>query len=209
MNMLNSTVLFSSNGTPCFRSSHHLAALLAIATSDPAELSLWCLVALRASGGTSLGELEFAYHLLAHHKFLGLTGCRHWKFCNEPDVTGDLEMGDSPLTEGANLLRRGRLPRLQNDKCADFFSKALIGNPKNLNGLHLGMLHQIFFDLAGIDILAPADKHVLDPANNVAETLAVEHGKIAGMHPAGGINGLRGQCILAPVAAHHRIASRA
>jgi hypothetical protein len=41
-----------------------------------------------------------------------------------------------------------------------------------------------FLDLARIDVLAAADHHVLDAADDVAIALGVDGGEIAGVHPA-------------------------
>src|SRR5262249_36918853 len=63
-----------------------------------------------------------------------------------------------------------------------------------------------FLDLARIDVLAAADDHVLDPADDIAIALGIDGGEVAGMHPAPGIDGLAGARLVVPIAAHHRIA---
>src|SRR4030095_10760544 len=64
-------------------------------------------------------------------------------------------------------------------------------------------------DLAGIDVLAATDDHVLDAADDVAVALVVESGEITGVHPAAGIDGLGGLLGVAPIALHDRIAAGA
>src|ERR1700704_5725950 len=70
----------------------------------------------------------------------------------------------------------------------------------------LGMGVEELLHLAGIDVLAAADDHVLDPADDVAITLLIHHRQIAGMHPAALIDGLAAALLLAPIAAHDGIA---
>src|SRR5262249_1734916 len=166
-------------------------------------------IALLALRGPCFRKIKFSYHLLAHHELLGLAGSRQRKFRNEPDVTRDLEMGHLALTEAADFLRRCRTSRLQNNERADFLAKPLVRDAEHLDRLHIGVLDQVFLDLSGIDILSAANEHVLDAANDVAKTLAIDHGEIAGMHPACAVDRFRRQRILAPIAAHYRIAARA
>ena len=58
-----------------------------------------------------------------------------------------------------------------------------------------------FLDLARIDVLAAADDHVFDPADDVAVAVLVHDRKVAGMHPAA--------ASMASAAPPHRPSSRA
>jgi hypothetical protein len=66
-----------------------------------------------------------------------------------------------------------------------------------------------FLDLARIDVLAAADDHVLDPADDVAIAFGVDGREVAGVHPAVGVDRLGGLLLVVPIALHHRIAARA
>ncbi len=54
-------------------------------------------------------------------------------------------------------------------------------------------------DLARINVLAAADEHVLHPPDDVAITLRIDGGKVAGVHPAIGVDQLRGALGIVPV----------
>src|SRR5262245_31459913 len=71
------------------------------------------------------------------------------------------------------------------------------------------MAVQEFLDLPRIDVLTAPDHHVLDAADDVAVAVAVDRGEIAGMHPAAGIDRLRGFLHIVPVTLHDGIAARA
>ena len=66
-----------------------------------------------------------------------------------------------------------------------------------------------FLDLARIEVLAAADHHVLDAADDVAVALGVDGGEIAGVHPAAGVEHLGGLLRLVPIAEHHGVAAGA
>jgi hypothetical protein len=83
------------------------------------------------------------------------------------------------------------------------------GTPNTCTSLHLGVAVQELLDLARVDVLAAADHHVLDAADDVAVALVVDGGQVAGVHPAVGVDGLGGLFLVVPVAEHHRIAARA
>src|SRR3984893_7010343 len=66
-----------------------------------------------------------------------------------------------------------------------------------------------FLDLARIEVLAAADHHVLDAAGDVAIALGVDHGDIAGVHPAAGIEYVGGFFFFVPIAQHDAVAAGA
>src|SRR5439155_11705778 len=65
------------------------------------------------------------------------------------------------------------------------------------------------FDLGGVDVLAAADDHVLQPADDLHVALGVHHRQIAGVHPAGLVDAALRRRLVAPVAAHDAVAARA
>src|SRR5690349_786833 len=97
-------------------------------------------------------------------------------------------MRDLAAAESGDLLGCGGLARLQHDPGANFLAEAGIGHAEDLRRLDLGMAEEKLLDLAGIDVLAAADEHVLDPADDVAIALVVDGGEIATVHPARGVD---------------------
>jgi hypothetical protein len=71
------------------------------------------------------------------------------------------------------------------------------------------MAQQVLLDLARVDVLAAADQHVLDPADDVRVALGIDRRQVAGVHPAGGVDRLARARLVLPVAAHDRVAARA
>ena len=49
-----------------------------------------------------------------------------------------------------------------------------------------------FLDLPRVHVLAAADDHVLDPADDIQVAVGVHDGEIAGVHPARRVDGLGG-----------------
>src|SRR4029077_11820361 len=83
------------------------------------------------------------------------------------------------------------------------------GNPDHLHVRDIRVAVQELFDLARIDVLAAADDHVLDPADDVDVTVRVHRGQVAGVHPAGGIDGLARRLFVVPVPPHDHVAAAA
>ena len=71
------------------------------------------------------------------------------------------------------------------------------------------MAEEVFLDLAREDVLAAADHHVLDAADDVAIALVVDGGEVARVHPAFGVDGFGGLFGIVPVANHDGITPRA
>src|SRR5207253_2370496 len=59
------------------------------------------------------------------------------------------------------------------------------------------------------DVLPAADDRVLDPPDNADITVGVHLGQVAGVHPAGGVDGLGGLLRVLPIAAHDHVAAGA
>src|ERR1700683_3934992 len=166
------------------------------------------------SGGPDSSRLgrrqpEPRFDRVAHHEFLDLSGDRHWKRVDEFDIARDLVVRDLPLAEAADLVGRQRLAGSRPDPGAEFLAIAMVGDAEDLHVLDLGMAVEEFLDLARVKVFAAADHHVLDAADDVAIALLVDHGEIAGMHPAAGVQYVGGFFRLVPIAQHHAVAAGA
>src|SRR5258705_9029048 len=80
------------------------------------------------------------------------------------------------------------MPRLDLYKSDGHFAPVAIRNPDDRSSHDGGVCIENVLDLAGIDILAAADDHVLAPASNAAISVLVETPQIAGVKPAFGID---------------------
>src|SRR6266436_677495 len=96
---------------------------------------------------------------------------------------------------------------MQANPGAELLAKFGVRHAEDLNIDNSGMLVEKFLDLAGIDALAAANDHVLDAAYDIAITLLVQGGEIAGMHPTRFVDRLTGARLVGPVAAHHGISA--
>ncbi len=146
---------------------------------------------------------------VAHDELLHLAGHGHRKLGDELDVARDLVVGDLSLAEGTHLLRGQRLAGLDANPGAQLLAIAVVGDAEHLGVLDLRMLVEILLDLARIEVLAAADHHVLDAADDVAVALVVDGGEIAGVHPAAVVQHLGGLLRFVPVAQHDAVAARA
>ncbi len=126
-----------------------------------------------------LFEGQFLDHLLAHDKFLHLAGHRHREVIDEFDVAGDLKMRDLSLAEFADFLRRRGFTFFQADPGAQLLAIFGIGHANHLDVGNFGMGVQEFLNLAGINVFAAADHHVLDAADDIALSGLVDGGQIA------------------------------
>jgi hypothetical protein len=61
----------------------------------------------------------------------------------------------------------------------------------------------------GVDVLAPADHHVLDPPDDLDVAVVGHHGQVAGVHPTVRVDRGGGALRVVPVAGHHRVPARA
>ena len=93
------------------------------------------------------------------------------------------------------------------DPHAELLAVARIGQAEGLDVGDGGMRVEKLLDLAGINVLAAADDHVLQPPDDVAVALRVDGREIAGMHEPGLVDGSGGCAGVVPVAAHDAIAA--
>src|SRR5882672_525692 len=89
---------------------------------------------------------------------------RSGKLVNEPPNTRDLVRGQAYSTELRQFLLGDLMPRLDLDKSDGHFAPVAIRNPDDRSSHDGGVCIENVLDLAGIDILAAADDHVLAPA---------------------------------------------
>ena len=163
----------------------------------------------RRLGRPLLRQPQLRRRLRAQHEFLHLAGDRGREAVDEADVARDLVVGDAAVAEGADLGLGGGGAVLEHDRGAQLLAELLVRHAEALHVLDRWVGVEELLDLAGIDVLAAADHHVLDPADDVAEALGVDDGEVAGVHPAGGVDRLGGAQRVVPVAAHDRVAAGA
>ncbi len=151
-------------------------------------------------------ESEFLLHGFADFELLHLAGNGHGKRGHEAQVARNFVVRDVPSAKRANVLVRWRHAGLGDDPGAQFFAVLRVGHADHLHVLHLRMAVEKFLDLARVDVLAAANHHVFDAADDVHITFRIHHRQVAGMHPTFGVDGLMRLLGVAPVAVHHRIA---
>src|SRR6185295_17325288 len=95
------------------------------------------------------------------------------------------------------------------DPGAELLAVAVVGDAEDLHVLDFWMAIEEFLDLSGIEVLAAADHHVLDAADDVAIALGVDDRDIAGVHPAIGVEHVAGLFRLVPIAQHDAVAAGA
>src|SRR3712207_7186432 len=64
--------------------------------------------------------------------------------------------------------------------------------PRSTRFPYTTLFRSELLDLARVHVLPAADDHVLDPADDVEVAGVVHDGEVAGVHPAGGVEDLRG-----------------
>src|SRR6476620_6316578 len=107
---------------------------------------------------------EFLDHSLTHRKLLNLSGHSRRKALYEPDVARDFVVRDPILTKPADFFFVDGGAGFQNDPGTELFAIFRVRHAENLDVLNIGVPIQIFLDFAGIEVLATADDHVLDPS---------------------------------------------
>src|SRR5262249_24345399 len=111
-------------------------------------------------------QSELADGLLAHDELLDLAGDGHREGVDKLDVARDLVVGDVALAELADLIGGRGYAIMQLDPGTDLLAVLGVGHAYHLHVLHLGMPVEELLDLAWIDVLAAADHHVLQPADD-------------------------------------------
>src|SRR4029077_10508716 len=107
------------------------------------------------------------------------------------------------------LVARHRRALAELDPGHDLLAVLLRRHPDDLDVRDVGMRVQEFLDLARVDVLAAANDHVFDPADDVDVPLFGHGCDVACVHPARGVHGKPRCLIVVPVAAHHDVATAA
>src|SRR3954470_2704652 len=89
----------------------------------------------------------------------------------------------------------------------DLFAVALVRHADHLDVGDVGMGVEELLDLTGIDVLAAADDHVLDPPDDIDVAVVGHHCLVAGVHPARAVDRVGGPFGVFPVAEHHAVAA--
>src|ERR1700754_257020 len=87
------------------------------------------------------------------------------------------------------------------------FSPHPIGHADHRRVRNPGVPAQQFLDLARINILAAADNHVLEPAEDAAIARLVHRAEVTGVQPAVAIDRAGGRLRVVEIALHHGIAA--
>src|SRR6185503_11567015 len=146
---------------------------------------------------------------LAHPELLHLARHRRRELVDELPVRGNLERGDPAAAERGQLLAADRRRGLPLHPRHHFLPVLVARHADDLHVEHGGMRVEIFLDLARVHILAAADDHVLDAADDVDVAVLVGGGEVAGVHPAAGVDRVARRLLVAPVADHHAVAAGA
>src|SRR5690606_5619065 len=89
------------------------------------------------------------------------------------------------------------------------FTVLLVRNTGYLHLFNGGVSVEELFDLFRVDVFTTADHHVLDAAHDLDVTILVHGGQVAGVHPAGVVDGFVGFLFVVPVLQHHTVATGA
>src|SRR3989344_6008300 len=139
---------------------------------------------------------------LAHPEFLDLARHGHWKLIHELEVARRLEVRDALLAPGLQLLLGGAMAGVELDPGNDLFT---ITRARYADHLHIGhrrVGEEELFQLARVNVLATTNDHVLVAPGNAHVALFIHAGQVAGVHPAGLVDGFRRTLRVVPVAEH-------
>src|SRR5690606_21395372 len=89
------------------------------------------------------------------------------------------------------------------------FAVFFIGYAGYLHVFDGGVGVEEFFDLFRVDVLSATDDHVFDAADDLHIAVFVHGGQVAGVHPAGVVDGFVGCLFVVPVLQHHTVATGA
>src|SRR5204863_9750404 len=108
---------------------------------------------------------------------------RSRKRVDDLPVPRDLVAGDSPTARRRETLGRRDQPVAQLDPGHGLLAVARIRDTDHLDLTDLWQAVEELLDLAGIDVLAAADDHVLDPPDDAQVSVAVHYCGITRTHP--------------------------
>src|SRR5271169_103276 len=131
-----------------------------------------------------LHEIELDAQVLTDQIFLHLAADRERKALHEAHVAGHLVMRNSAAAELPNFFLSGHHAVAQPDAGANGLAIPRVRHADHGDVEYRWMTIQEFLNFPRRNVLAAADDHVLHATNNVAVTLLVDEGQIAGVHPA-------------------------
>src|SRR4051794_14197665 len=149
-------------------------------------------VAIR-SAPHALGDLDVALEDLAR----GALG----QLVEEPHAARVLVRRDALLDEIAHVVLARVLAVLEHDRGADLLPHLLVGHSDHGGLGDGGVLVEDLLDLARVDVVAPADDHVLLAVDDEEVAVLVDLGHISRVEPAVAHDLLRG-VVAVPVALH-------
>src|SRR5579875_234942 len=124
-------------------------------------------------------QTEFHDSALAQDKLLHLSGGSHGKTLSELDVARDLLMADLPLTVGTHFLLAQFFASFGDNHGQQFLSKEKIGYAYNLHIGDFGMADKKLLDFARINVLTPANDHILQTTHNLDVAVCIHGSQIA------------------------------
>src|SRR4051794_30710897 len=145
--------------------------------------------------------------LLAQPVLLDLPGPGQGEGVDEAPVPRPLVRRQVLPTVVLEVVLRGAPSGRRPDERGDLLAPHRVGHPDDRDLGHPGVAEEHVLDLARVDVLAPADDHVLEPAGDPAVAALVHGRQVAGAQPPVGIDrggGLRGGV---EVAGHHVVAA--
>src|SRR5690606_13686946 len=113
-----------------------------------------------------------------------LAGTGQRERSDEFGTAGGLVPGDVLLADLPQFFRRGLLAGTQHDHGVNAFAEVVVGYADDRAGLDGRVLCDDLLDLDAVDVLSPADDHVLDPVDDVDVAVIVHVAAVAGVHPA-------------------------
>src|ERR1700722_14469366 len=116
-------------------------------------------------------------------------------------------MGDSLPAKGDNLGFVQAYALAATDPDAQLFAIAAVGKAESLDLGHRRVGEEKFLDFTRVDVLAPANDHVLQPTNNVAVTFCIDCRQISGMHESGVVDRSCRRRAIIPIAGLDAIAT--
>ena len=116
-------------------------------------------------------------------------------------------MGDFAAAEVADCFLGGVGVGLEADPGHDLLAESLVGDADDLHVVDVRMGVEELLDLAGIDVLAAANDHVLEATGDLVVALVIDGGEVAGVEPAVGVDGVGGGVGHVVVAQHHHAAA--
>src|SRR6476469_1898443 len=144
-------------------------------------------------------QVQLGDRHLAHAELLDLSGHGHRERIDEFPVCRNLVARDATLTKSGQRLSGKTGVGARADPRHHLLAISLARYADHLGVDDVSVREEILLDFARVDVLAAADDHVLDAADDVDIALRIHRREIAGVHPARGIDRLCGPLRIAPI----------